>query len=172
MCCPAPFSLWKSFRRSRTQLRDGPETVRLHPGTGVHLHPGIAFILPRIPQACKIADICRGTLYRWLKEDPEFREAFEKSREEAAQLVEDEAARRAYEGVERPVYQGGEEVDAVREYSDTLLIFLLKGARPHKYRDNGRQEVVGANGAPLQPTTINIVAIPTPTPPPEPPTQT
>src|SRR5580704_6719719 len=39
--------LWKSFRRSRTQLRDRPETVRLHPGTGVRLHPGILFgIIP------------------------------------------------------------------------------------------------------------------------------
>src|SRR3984885_1639276 len=39
--------LWKSFRRSRTQFRDWPETVRLHPGTGVHLHPGILFeIIP------------------------------------------------------------------------------------------------------------------------------
>jgi len=39
--------LWKSFRRSRTQLLDRPETVRLHPGTGVHLHPGILFeIIP------------------------------------------------------------------------------------------------------------------------------
>jgi hypothetical protein len=35
--------LWKSFRRSRTQFRDRPETVRLHPGTRVHLHPGILF---------------------------------------------------------------------------------------------------------------------------------
>jgi hypothetical protein len=39
--------LWKSFRRSRTRFRDRPETVRLHPGTGVHLHPGILFgIIP------------------------------------------------------------------------------------------------------------------------------
>src|SRR5579863_2248821 len=39
--------LWKSFRRSRTPFRDRPETVRLHPGTGVHLHPGILFeIIP------------------------------------------------------------------------------------------------------------------------------
>src|SRR5215472_16014456 len=39
--------LWESFRRSRTQLRDRPETVRLHPGTGDHLHPGILFgIIP------------------------------------------------------------------------------------------------------------------------------
>src|SRR5499427_4133489 len=35
--------LWKSFRRSRTPFRDRPETVRLHPGTSVHLHPGILF---------------------------------------------------------------------------------------------------------------------------------
>src|SRR5580692_4394929 len=35
--------LWKSFRRSRTPFRDRPETVRLHPGTVVHLHPGILF---------------------------------------------------------------------------------------------------------------------------------
>jgi len=30
---------WKSFRRSRTLLRDRPKTVRLHHGTGVHLGP-------------------------------------------------------------------------------------------------------------------------------------
>jgi hypothetical protein len=56
--------LWKSFRRSRTQFRDRPETVRLHPepvftfipescsGSSrntVRNHPGIAFTLPRIP---------------------------------------------------------------------------------------------------------------------------
>ncbi len=35
--------LWKSFRRSRTPFRDRPETVRLHRGTGVRLHPGILF---------------------------------------------------------------------------------------------------------------------------------
>jgi hypothetical protein len=39
----AAICLWKSFRRSRTPFRDQPETVRLHPGTGVHLHPGILF---------------------------------------------------------------------------------------------------------------------------------
>jgi hypothetical protein len=50
----------------------------------------------------------------------------------------------------------------VREYSDTLLIFLLKGARPQKYRDNVRQEVSGPNGAPLIPTKIVIEVVPTP----------
>src|SRR5215831_9953274 len=43
----AAICLWTSFRRSRTQFRDRPETVRLHRGICVHLHPGILFeIIP------------------------------------------------------------------------------------------------------------------------------
>ena len=39
--------LWKLIRRSRTRFRDRPKTVRLHPGIGVHLHPGSLFgIIP------------------------------------------------------------------------------------------------------------------------------
>lgn len=33
--------MWNSFRRSRTRFRYRHETVRLDPGTRVHLHPGI-----------------------------------------------------------------------------------------------------------------------------------
>ncbi len=47
------FCLWKSFRRSRTPLRDRPETVRLHRGTGVRRHPGILFeIIPQSRSPC------------------------------------------------------------------------------------------------------------------------
>jgi hypothetical protein len=53
-------------------------------------------------------------------------------------------------------------VGVVQEYSDTLLIFLLKGARPQKYRDNVRQEVTGSNGTPLVPTQVIIQLVPTP----------
>jgi hypothetical protein len=55
-------------------------------------------------------------------------------------VLEDEAVRRAYEGVEKPVCQMGKEVGVIREYSDTMLIFLLKGLRPAKYRE--RYDVV------------------------------
>lgn len=47
--------------------------------------------------------------------------------------------RRAYHGVEKPVTVAGKR-EIIREYSDTLLIFLLKGARSNKYRDNVRQK--------------------------------
>jgi hypothetical protein len=60
--------------------------------------------------------------------------AYQAAQDQAAQTLEDEAVRRAYEGVERPVTVAGKR-ELVREYSDTLLIFLLKGLRPAKYRE-------------------------------------
>jgi hypothetical protein len=52
--------------------------------------------------------------------------------------------------------------ELVTEFSDTLLIFLLKGARLHKYRDNLRQELAGADGTPLVPARVKVVLVPTP----------
>ena len=84
---------------------------------------------PTLPKACEIADIARTTFYEWIKDDPEFKAAYEAAREEAVQVLEDEAIKRATIGG-----------------SDTLLIFLLKAARPQKYRDYVRQEISGPNG--------------------------
>ena len=64
--------------------------------------------------------------------------------------LEDEAHRRAFEGVPEPVFHQGVECGSVRKYSDTLAIFLLKAHRPEKYRENSRMELTGANGGPLQ----------------------
>jgi hypothetical protein len=84
------------------------------------------------------------THYLWMHTDPAYAEAFEASRDEAAQVLEDEAVRRAQQGVEEPVYQGGKLVGTVQRYSDTLLIFLLNGARPDKYKQRSSVEVTGA----------------------------
>ncbi len=57
--------------------------------------------------------------------------------------LESEANRRAVEGVEKPVgWHRGQPGGYVRDYSDTLLIFLLKGLRPEKYQE--RLELLGA----------------------------
>lgn len=93
--------------------------------------------------AADMAETSRSSVYRWRDHDPEFEEAFQLAREDAADILEAEAHRRAVEGVEKPVgWYMGEPGGTVREYSDTLLIFLLKGARPEKYRD--RLDVRGA----------------------------
>jgi hypothetical protein len=93
--------------------------------------------------ACEAANVGRSSHYRWLNRDPAYREAFAVAKEEVADLLEAEAYRRAVEGVEKPVgWYKGKPGGYVREYSDTLLIFLLKGLRPEKYGD--RVEVRGA----------------------------
>lgn len=57
--------------------------------------------------------------------------------------MEDEAFRRAVNGTEKPVYQGKELVGHVREYSDTLMIFMLKARRPEKFKDRVASEISG-----------------------------
>jgi hypothetical protein len=85
--------------------------------------------------ACKKARIGRTTAYKIRDEDEEFAAAWDAALDDAADEMEEEAHRRAVKGVLKPVYQGGKKVGSIREYSDTLLIFRLKAARPEKYRE-------------------------------------
>lgn len=96
-----------------------------------------------VTRACKFARINRDTAYRWRQENEAFRHAWEHAREDAADTLEQEAWRRAVKGTKKPVYQGGELVGEIQEYSDTLLIFLMKAANPAKYRESVKQEHEG-----------------------------
>jgi len=88
-----------------------------------------------VQEAAQAAGIGRRTHYDWLKSDPAYEQAYQVASEDAADRMEREAYRRAVEGTDKPVYQGGHLVGTVREYSDVLLIFLLKGIRPEKFRE-------------------------------------
>lgn len=108
--------------------------------------------------ACEAAGVDRSTAYRLREREPSFADAWAAAEEESADLLEQEARRRAHEGVRRLKFDRGRLItipleDAEgkpvldkddkpvmvpyveHEYSDTLLIFLLKGARPEKYRE-------------------------------------
>jgi hypothetical protein len=73
--------------------------------------------------------------------DEEFAAAWAEAIEQGTQALEDEARRRAVDGVEEPVYQKGELVGSVRRYSDNLLMFLLRGRRPAVYRESATVEL-------------------------------
>jgi len=91
--------------------------------------------------AAEASGICRQLHARWLKASGAYRAAFEPAHERAIETMEAEARRRACDGVVEPVYQGGVKCGTRRRYSDVLLIFLLKAARPEKYADRGVLEV-------------------------------
>jgi hypothetical protein len=95
-----------------------------------------------ISRAAKAAKIDRATHYEWLKGDENYRKEFAEAKEQAADALEDEAVRRAHEGTTRPIMVGKKR-EVIREYSDTLLIFLLKGIRPEKYRERSEVKMPG-----------------------------
>lgn len=88
-----------------------------------------------VSRSCETAEIGRTTFYEWLRDSPEFASAVDDAMEVASDSLEAEARRRARDGVDEPVFYQGAVCGTVRRYSDTLLIFLLKGAKPNKYRE-------------------------------------
>ncbi|WP_156928970.1 hypothetical protein [Bradyrhizobium sp. th.b2] len=75
----------------------------------------------------------------------DFAERWALAYEAGVDKLEDAAIRRAVEGVEKPVYQGGVLVGSVTEYSDTLLGLMLRGKRPKVYNTE-RHEHTGKDG--------------------------
>jgi hypothetical protein len=88
-----------------------------------------------IVRAAAAAGVHRSSHFHWVKGDEAYADAFREAERMAGFLLEAEARRRAAEGIDKPVYYQGQVVGTVKEYSDTLLIFLLKGALPDKYRE-------------------------------------
>src|SRR3982751_4565322 len=86
-----------------------------------------------VVSACRAARVSRRTAYYHREKFPRFRDAWDDAIEDAVDLMEAEARRRAVDGTDRPVFYKGKQVGAIREYSDKLLIFLLKANRPEKY---------------------------------------
>lgn len=70
-----------------------------------------------VTASCQAAGISRVTAYDHKNKDAEFAGQWEDAMQQAADVLEGEATRRALAG------------------SDLLLIFLLKGLRPEKYRE-------------------------------------
>jgi len=96
-----------------------------------------------ISYACEMAKIGRTAAYAWRADDAEFAKAWNEALDEALDALELEARRRAHDGlIKKKFHEGAAIIDPAtgeqyyeREYSDTLMIFLLKGGRPEKYRD-------------------------------------
>lgn len=119
----------------------------------VELHCG-----ETVRDAARTACVARCTAYRWRDDDPEFAEAWDDAIDAGTELMEREAIRRGMSGVSKPVFHKGQVCGHLQEYSDTLLIFMLKARRPHVYRERATFEHTGKDGkelpAPVSNTTV------------------
>ena len=88
-----------------------------------------------VSYACTVANVSRSMIYRLVEHDEQFAAAYRQAELASTEALEQEAYRRACKGTPRPVWQGKELMGHVQEYSDLLLIFLLKARRPDVYRE-------------------------------------
>jgi hypothetical protein len=99
--------------------------------------------------SCERLNISRLAVYAFKAENPEFAKRLNEAQQYGVEAWKDEAARRAFQGWEDPIYQQGLQVGARRNFSDSLALALLKAADPEHFQDKARFEL-GPTGNPLQ----------------------
>lgn len=103
-----------------------------------------------VTKAAEAVGLKRQTLYDWRRDDEAFAVEWAHALRIGAEALEDIAKVRAFDGIDEPVFHQGEQVATMKKYSDTLTIFLLKGAMPEKYRERVDTRVDGG-------MTLNVV---------------
>lgn len=96
-----------------------------------------------ITAACAKIGFTRPCVYGYRKDDPQFAAEWDDAYERGSDYIEDEARRRAVEGVTKPVFYQGVVCGEVQEYSDTLMIAMLKARKPEKFRERFDHNVTG-----------------------------
>jgi len=134
-----PSSTVRKPAKGRTRVNSSPKL------TGVKKAGFLAVLAQccNVGRACAAVQIDRTTAYVWRDRDADFAAAWDKALRVGVSALEDEAHRRAFDGVDEPVFHKGDVCGAIRKYSDTLAIFLLKAHNPDKYRDNAKLELSG-----------------------------
>lgn len=94
-----------------------------------------------VKTAAQLARVCREHVFAKRANDPDFRARFEAAYEKSTEGLEEEAFRRAMEGVKRPIVSHGKIVGWALEPSDALMALLLRARKPAVYADKAVAEV-------------------------------
>ena len=86
-----------------------------------------------VSKACRLVGVQPCSAYDWKKKNEKFAKQWDDAVEEAIDGMEDEAYRRAIEGVDEPVFYQGKQVAIIKKYSDTVLLALLAAHRPERW---------------------------------------
>ncbi|TPG19945.1 hypothetical protein EAH87_08960 [Sphingomonas koreensis] len=86
-----------------------------------------------VSRAAREAGLSSSTVYEHRARHASFAADWDAAVSEALDELEDALIQRAKHGVEKPVYFRGEQVGAVKSYSDALAMFILRARRPEMY---------------------------------------
>lgn len=101
-----------------------------------------------VTRALNGARVDRTYAYDKRNTDIEFAAAWDDAKKVGLDVLKDEAWRRAHEGVKRDKFYLGKKIATEIEYSDTLLMFLIKQADP-SYREHYDVNLGNAGGRPF-----------------------
>ena len=115
-----------------------------------------------ITRSAAVAGVNRQTAYDWRSRSESFAKRWDDAIEEGTADLEEEARRRAYNGVMKKKFEKGQPVIdpatgdqyVEREYSDILMIFLLKVRRPEVYRERLDVNAISAMTVTVQVATV------------------
>lgn len=100
-----------------------------------------------VTRACEICRISRVTVWNREKVDPVFATRLAEAKKLGIEVLEEEAHRRAFEGVPKKVgWFQGVATEVEQNYSDALIQFLLKANKPEKFVE--RSVVTTNDGGP------------------------
>ncbi len=112
--------------------------------------------------AARECSVTRETHYAWLRQDVQgYCGRFNDAEQDAVDLLEQEARRRALVGEEEPIWYQGAIVGSVRKKSDTLLMFLLNGRRADVFNYRQKQGESGPRQVGAG-TTLPVPGMPDP----------
>lgn len=86
-----------------------------------------------VSRAARESGLASSMVYGQRSRNAAFAQAWDLALAEALDGVEETMIARARDGVEKPVFFRGEQVGAIRQYSDALGMFILRAKRPEVY---------------------------------------
>jgi hypothetical protein len=97
--------------------------------------------IPNVTVISKLFGVHPSNVYRMREKDESFDNACREAMNQGYDLIEEEARRRAVDGVDEPVFFQGELVSTQKKYSDKLLLALLKAYKPKKFNPGAKISV-------------------------------
>lgn len=127
---------------TKAQMNRQEKAVRV--GTRMQAFLAAYEVNLNISDSCKIAGVDRRRFYEWRDNNERFRQDWQMAHENGVERLEREAYRRAVEGLERKRFKpnGDPVIDPdtgehyiERQYSDRILLALLRRHKPNVYGD-------------------------------------
>jgi hypothetical protein len=92
-----------------------------------------------VSAAARAAGVSRSHAYALRASESGLSSEWADALEAAVDTLEEEARRRAIDGIDSPHFHQGQVTGTVKKYSDSLLMFLLKAHRPERYRERAAE---------------------------------